>query len=195
MICSAVWLSDSLLASAGHCAEMILTQDEADTYETFGIMPDDTGGRHIPVATFQDWNKTADYESMRDGVIISVDVEDDLMLVRVPSSGAHSHVDLADKDPAAGSRVSICGHPAGLWWSYTEGLVSAVRERKNPAGWITSQIQVSAAGVYFGSSGGGLFNDSGELAGIASSVVGDATHISFFTSARKLAEFIRDTSS
>jgi S1-C subfamily serine protease len=65
--------------------------------------------------------------------------------------------------PEVGSDVYVIGHPVGLGWTITRGIVSAVRK----AGEIApiEMIQTDAA-ISPGNSGGPLLNRYGQLVGV-----------------------------
>lgn len=92
-------------------------------------------------------------------------VEVDLAVVQVePASGrwAPMHVEPVAL-PEVGSDVYVIGHPVGLGWTITRGIVSAVRK----AGEIApiEMIQTDAA-ISPGNSGGPLLDRSGRLVGV-----------------------------
>ena len=72
-----------------------------------------------------------------------------------------------------GQRVYAIGAPSGLELTLTEGLLSALRIKGK-----SKVIQTSAA-ISPGSSGGGLFNDQGNLIGITSFQMGAGTGLNF----------------
>jgi S1-C subfamily serine protease len=93
----------------------------------------------------------------------SVDV--DLALVQVePASDGWMPMQVAPVAlPEVGSDVYVIGHPVGLGWTITRGIVSAVRK----AGEIApiEMIQTDAA-ISPGNSGGPLLNRYGQLVGV-----------------------------
>ena len=76
-----------------------------------------------------------------------------------------------------GQPAYAIGHPRGLDLTMSAGLVSSLR--RNAAGQLVL-LQTSAA-ISGGSSGGGLFNEAGELLGLTTiaSVTGDAQNLNF----------------
>ena len=78
---------------------------------------------------------------------------------------------------AVGQPAYAIGHPKGLDLTMSAGLVSSMR--RNAAGQLVL-LQTSAA-VSGGSSGGGLFNEAGELLGLTAiaSITGDAQNLNF----------------
>lgn len=87
---------------------------------------------------------------------------------------------------AVGQPAYAIGHPKGLDLTMSAGLVSSLR--RNSAGQLVL-LQTSAA-VSGGSSGGGLFNEQGELLGLTTiaSITGDAQNLNFAIP----ADWIRD---
>ena len=78
---------------------------------------------------------------------------------------------LADVEP--GQRVYSIGSPKGYELTIAEGLVSGMRDVEG-----VEMIQTSAA-ISHGSSGGGLFNEYGEVIGITTSSRKDAQNLNF----------------
>ena len=87
----------------------------------------------------------------------------------------HDYAKLASYAPAIGEKIHIVGHVKGLYWSYIEGVVSGYR-LEVPAAKVEAHMsgpfmQLSAP-VYFGNSGGGVFNSDGDLVGVVSFMLG-----------------------
>lgn len=105
------------------------------------------------------------------------DVKRDLCQLAVPTLRAPM-VGVADSSRVVvGQGVFAIGNPKGLELTMSAGLVSSLR--KNASGQLVL-IQTSAA-ISGGSSGGGLFDDKGELIGLTTlgSVSGDAQNLNF----------------
>lgn len=75
--------------------------------------------------------------------------------------------------PAVGERVYAVGAPKGLELTISEGIISSIRERKG-----TAVIQ-NTAPISPGSSGGGLFDEDGLLAGITTYSVEGGQSLNF----------------
>ena len=88
-----------------------------------------------------------------------------------------------------GQPAYAIGHPRGLDLTMSAGLVSSFR--RNAAGQMVL-LQTSAA-VSGGSSGGGLFNEAGELLGLTTlaSVTGDAQNLNFAIPADWIGDLAR----
>jgi serine protease DegS len=70
----------------------------------------------------------------------------------------------AASEPRIGERVFAVGNPHELNWSYTEGVVSGIREKKH--GPVRLKILQTQAPINVGNSGGGLYTPDGGLVGI-----------------------------
>jgi len=114
------------------------------------------------------------------------DVQRDLCQLEVQGAAAPS-IPLSNSSAAAvGQPAYAIGHPKGLDLTLSAGLVSSLR--RNSAGQLVL-IQTSAA-ISGGSSGGGLFNEAGELLGLTTiaSIGGDTQNLNFAIP----ADWIRD---
>jgi S1-C subfamily serine protease len=117
------------------------------------------------------------------------DVQRDLCQLEVPGLAAPAVVLGATAAAAVGQPAYAIGHPRGLDLTMSAGLVSSFR--RNPAGQLVL-LQTSAA-ISGGSSGGGLFNEAGELIGLTTiaSVTGDAQNLNFAIPADWIADLPR----
>jgi hypothetical protein len=74
---------------------------------------------------------------------------------------------LGDARALVGSPVFAIGNPLGLAWSYTGGTISAIRHWTTQEGQSVRILQTDAP-IAPGSSGGGLFDNAGNLLGVMS---------------------------
>ena len=103
------------------------------------------------------------------GTVIKADPVSDLALVKVPFVPPYVHP--LEFAPAAeiqvGADVHAIGHPSGVLWTYTRGIISQVRRDfewgDNPHRATIIQTQTPKT-----HSGGPLFDDSGKLLGVHS---------------------------
>lgn len=141
--CSGVWIGPELILTAAHCV-------------------DDTPiGEVVEYATRGDLD-AGNTEATRThiGILAMRSEMHDLALVRAPFGPAHAVAPIANADPKQGQPVQTMGHPLGLWYSYSTGVVSAVRFERD-TWWVQTTAPVSP-----GNSGGGLFDSRGALLGI-----------------------------
>jgi S1-C subfamily serine protease len=124
-------------------------------------------------------------EDAKPSAVIAALPRKDLALVRIPESEkSQTPVRLGDLDSIeVGSDVYAIGHPEGLLWSFTRGTVSQIRRNhawaynvfvSHEATVIQNQTPINP-----GNSGGPLFNSKGEVVGINSYGVTDATGLNF----------------
>jgi S1-C subfamily serine protease len=113
--------------------------------------------------------------SLRTGVLVAADPERDLALlsVSVMPPDARALPEAAVEKAAPGDDVAVIGHPHGLLWTLTKGIISAVRPRYPMGSSVGTVIQTQAP-VSEGSSGGPLLTHDGQLLGIVSWQVPDA---------------------
>ncbi len=105
---------------------------------------------------------TSDGRTFEDVRVVAIDTVRDLALLRVPSLGLPGLPIAADADPSPGEPVIAIGHPLGLGHTVSDGLISGIRH-------VDAQLtllQISAP-IAPGSSGGPLFNEHGEVIGVA----------------------------
>lgn len=99
---------------------------------------------------------------------VSVDIDHDLAVLLPLDAALPDGRELADYAPRRGDGVVVVGHPMGLEWTMTDGIVSdPLREMWGNGGYPFSFMQISAP-VHPGNSGGPVFNVYGEVIGIVS---------------------------
>lgn len=107
------------------------------------------------------------------GTLFFRDVNRDICFVEVPGV-KFTPVKIRDsKDVKVGEAVYAVGNPEGLEKSISQGIIS--NKRQDRGGYV---LQTDAT-VSFGSSGGGLFDQNGDLIGITNSVDRYSKNIAF----------------
>lgn len=100
--------------------------------------------------------------------IIGSDVKSDIAILKVDELDEQLSdiipLHFAKLNPCQGDNVIAIGHPSGLTWSVSRGIVSHTKRYHNPQ---TRTLQIDAA-VNPGNSGGPLIDYSGEVIGINS---------------------------
>lgn len=105
----------------------------------------------------------------------AVDPEKDLALIKTDCPN-EKFVGLGNSDMIqVGEKVVAIGSPLALANSVSDGIVSAVRQRKDAS---YKLIQITAP-IFHGSSGGPLFNISGKVIGITSSGIEVGQNLNF----------------
>jgi hypothetical protein len=119
--------------------------------------------------------------------VLAASPEHDLALVRVEARGLPT-VSIGDSDRMRpGDPVVAIGNPLGLEDTVSNGLVSARRRLEDGF----EVLQVSAP-IAPGSSGGPLFNERGEVIGIATAVLQGGQNINFGVPVRYLLPMIKE---
>lgn len=181
--CTGVWVAKDTFVTAGHCVESINKPFEQEVlehivpeadWEEIGIKKWNPVGQPMMYAARADIQdtETRTVRGTHPGKVLAYDHDHDLALVRAtPNSSdaipTHGIATVASS-ARVGQELHIIGHTIGLWWSYTHGYVAQIRPgMPNFNEDKMNTLQVSAP-VYYGNSGGGAFNEDGELVGIMS---------------------------
>lgn len=179
--CSAVWVSETQILTAAHCVDGLA---EHLTEKRWLEANKDTkeGDPEVEVEEVSPFEVAYHYTVEREvtGVgkepgamhlakLKKVDRAHDLALIVADKHGLPTHevAEIAD-EVVLGEHVVCVGHPAGLYWSYLDGTVSAASRESLPRIFKAGPfIQVNAS-IWMGNSGGGAFDHEGKLLGIAS---------------------------
>lgn len=181
--CSGVWVDKDRILTADHCARALIeesivkqlffdiidgnpTPSQEDVERLIDLAEQDAELDYITYADFSGVFKTP--KVVRKARVLRHDRAHDLALLTTEDSPEHLSAVLVMTTPSIGEDMQVVGHPGGLGWSYTHCTLSAFREvdfkvTKTVGPWVQC-----AGEVWKGNSGGGLFNDRGELVGIAS---------------------------
>ena len=158
-VCAGVWVSPTLVITAGHCALAIGcpedddddSDEDTDNEETEPCSP---LGAKVPVRT-----RATDISQ---GVFLKYNKSYDLALIRVADPPRHPVAILSDIASKTGDIIHVVGHPMGIKWTYSRGVISGMREADEDT---APKLQISAP-IHPGNSGGGVFNEKGQLLGL-----------------------------
>lgn len=121
--------------------------------------------------------------------VLAADPNHDLVVLRVAAAEDLPALLLGDSAAVrAGDPVVVIGHPLGLADTVSNGLVSAVRI-VDPQ---LTLLQISAP-IAAGSSGGPLFNERGEVIGVATAFVTQGQNLNFGIPVRYLKRMLETT--
>ena len=103
---------------------------------------------------------------------VAIDKVNDLAILEVPALAGVS-LSLSTKTPEVGEKIYVAGNPFGLAGTFSDGLISGIREFNK-----RKLIQISAP-ISPGSSGGPVVNSNSELIGISVSGIRDGQNLNF----------------
>lgn len=159
--CSGTWVGEGFILTAGHCVkglqEMTNTSDE-------GLYTLD-----FEYVTSHDVNDPRGAPSNKYIAHYSgIDEDHDLGLLYTSQHPYHPIAQLATKSPPVGSPITSIGASVGFYWTFLKGVVAAYRE--DLSGFVdkTGPFLQAYMGLAPGDSGGGLFDEHGDLVGVAS---------------------------
>lgn len=173
--CAGVWVSSVTILTAAHCIEM---EDGEGKQNLIGLQVHYIGYQDVR-------GQEAEPAAVHLAAVMKYDHKHDLILlvaVGTPSTmPAHQIAQLTPVNiPPMGSTLHTMGQTIGLYWSYSRGYVAGYRNVL-PSDYddeVGPYLQASMP-VWHGNSGGGLFNDKGELVAICHTVSTEAPMISF----------------
>lgn len=105
----------------------------------------------------------------------------DLALLAIPGNNLPKVQGLRSVEVVPGDRVFVIGNPEGYLNSLSDGIIGAIRQDE----WGCVSYQMTAA-VSGGSSGGPVFNEFGEVIGIATATVVTGQNLNFSISVDEL---------
>jgi hypothetical protein len=171
--CSGVWLAGNRILTAFHCirdAGRPAEDDLAKALDQLGL-----GEEWDPLGHEAHYTDRAGSEARPmtsyTAVVAYVDAKDDLAILGVGLEAwplHHDYTQLSSKDIRDGDAVDVVGSTAGLPFSYSHGYVGATRPGEDSKSFKVLQV---SAPIYFGNSGGGVFDMDGNLLGIADFVI------------------------
>ena len=126
--------------------------------------------------------------------ILRTKVDRDLALIEIQGNIQNTQAAKVATEITRGEPVYIVGNPLGLNNNLTKGVISHVkRELLGLGGYDNSRVFTQIdGGVWFGNSGGGVFNEDGELLGVAVIVYRPAPHIAFAVDLDDINAFLED---
>lgn len=191
--CSGVFITSESVLTAAHCVRRyqeiqvgpFLFRQESDESPLGDIKN---------VALFVDLQNDGWVRRAHEFRVSQYDKERDLAVLYVVDREAlrnRPHTSLEFPIPRyyqPGEKVYAMGHPVGMWWTLTEGIVS--RDRAVFPEWDNVMHLQVTADSYFGNSGGPLVDANGNLIGIASAIVSRQSHISLYVHPTEIEQFL-----
>jgi S1-C subfamily serine protease len=126
----------------------------------------------------------------RRAFLLAVDPGHDMALLRAPAYPKGHPVALTALTPVLqGARTQAMGQSLGLWWSYSTGDVAAIRQTEIN-GMDILWVQTTAA-TSPGNSGGGLFDEVGQLIGLCHATAVRGQNVNFYVHKVYIDSFLR----
>ncbi len=169
--CTGVWISETEILTANHCVD------------------DHPLGDSVDYAVSKDISKEP--VLVLPAKLVARDTDHDLALLKSDKPHGPEHAVLASR-VTQGERAHTMGQPLGALWSYSLGVVSAVRmadiDDTGAKLWVQTTAPTSP-----GNSGGGLYNDAGELIGIAhGAYTGRAQNMNWYVHPKYIKAFLSE---
>ncbi|MCB0477063.1 MAG: DUF1610 domain-containing protein [Crocinitomicaceae bacterium] len=119
--------------------------------------------------------------------VIYTDSLNDIAFLRLNEPVSVTEIRLSERGVEAGERIIAIGHPLGLEFTATQGIVSKEARNFNNVDYI----QVDAA-INPGNSGGPLINEAGEIVGVNTFIFRDGESLGFALPSGRLIEIISE---
>ena len=131
-----------------------------------------------------------EYFKKRLAEVIYTDALNDLAFLKLPEEyDCTTQVEIAQTEVEAGEAIIAIGHPLGLRFTATKGIVSKAERRFNNVDYI----QVDAA-INPGNSGGPLINEDGQVVGVNTFIYRNGESLGFALPSTKLQSIINEYS-
>lgn len=196
-ICSAVWITNDVMVSAYHCVnhsykkQLMIDEDEDDS-----VVPDAPIGFTMHYLNRNEQTEPGqEAKPSHNSQLLSYSRAHDLVLLIDKTALPHGVVAIATKRAEVGDRIEIVGAPVDLEYTYVEGIVSGYREDMSNVGVedISGPFLQVSAPIFFGNSGGGVFDRQGRLLGIASFMTPRNVMIGFYIPTSKIYSLLAKT--
>ena len=157
---------ESTLTESGSASGIVMTKDGYIITNWHCVTDENTGEPYDRIdVTLYDGTV---YEGAE---VIGADESTDLAVIKVKAKNLTPAEFGKSSELAVGDRIVALGNAAGLSWTATQGIVSALaRDVYDDTGYAIPCLQVDAA-INFGNSGGPLLNKQGLVVGINSAKI------------------------
>lgn len=193
LFCSGVWVSDTEILTASHCVEAFHDPDNVLGAPMIYVTADEAGNPGDKPTDYH-WAMVTWHDNVHDLSLLAVaHSAGDTVLPGDQFRPEHKVAKVAHDNPVQGEHLEFMGHPSRLNWTYFEGYMAAIRpdfpEAAQELGFVGPWLQVSAP-IWHGNSGGGAFNEYGELVGICSYGDDGTPNNGFFVATITLRKFL-----
>ncbi len=158
------------------------------------------GAKFVEVIQKPDGNKQLNDAPRYRAEVLFINKKNDLALIK--ASGLPKNISIVPlgylKDVSVGEEVHAIGHPQGLFWSYTKGVVSQIRNNYKWAydkkGTYEATVIQTQTPISQGNSGGPLFNNDGKLVGINTLGAAQGQNLNFSVVVDEVKDLIKNRS-
>tara|TARA_Y100000310_G_C20674421_1_gene812117 strand:+ start:234 stop:1037 length:804 start_codon:yes stop_codon:yes gene_type:complete len=191
--CGGVWISKQHFLTAHHCVQSYITsmstEEEIDNNEDEKLVNKKILFVQKSIVPDRLVDGRIELSSAAEGIVLGFDAKNDLALIKTQKhNSAEAIVNISQDTLRVGEEVHVVGHTVGIPYTYANGYLAGIRDDNLGQGMI-SVLQISAP-LYFGNSGGGVYNQKGELIGICSYLyMRMPTHLNFFIHRDTLISF------
>ena len=177
IVCTAEFVSETRVVTAAHCLKSASGRELADA-----------AGARVAWLPYEAW-AADNYLNTRHGRIVRFDERADIALIESEISG-DAYVTVRSDDAAVGDRVFDVGHPDGALFTVRDGYLIDPEETDTDNDGSTFTLMRASIPVWFGSSGGGLYDVQGRLIGVTSRL-GDEGRTGYFVPTETIRRFLR----
>jgi hypothetical protein len=201
--CTGVWVANDKIVTAEHCTasaveRMIIKSAsglETDEEIEEQVQREEDGFKVEFITNEETTGSFRNPLRKHAAIVVKHDHMHDIALLKVNDTTnvpQHTYARVPEQLTHVGENVHVVGHVVGMYWTYTRCTLAAYREERfKPVEKFKLGPFMQIAGeVYMGNSGGGGFNDAGELIGLASFLT-PAPNETFFVHTSTIKSFIK----
>jgi S1-C subfamily serine protease len=152
-----------------------------------------SGLKNLLVAFYDPNNQDPSKLKFHPATVIRYSAKRDVAVLKLKSVPAQlSELKLDETKQAVGNDVHLIGHPLSLVWTYSRGMVTALRSRFQFGDENFADVIQIDASISPGNSGGPLLDEIGSVIGMVtfSNVGENAQNLNFAVTAREVKEFL-----
>lgn len=183
--CTGFFINNDVIATAAHCFRPS-TNVQINGQEYLIRSSENVVGKNVNFIYKREYDESVDLADIdaHFGTIIALDSEHDLVLV-ISHERSSNFIHLANQPPGIGEKVYAIGHPRGLGWTFSEGIVSRSLIQNGRIMVIQATTLLSG-----GCSGGPLLNAQGEVIAVADAFINNLPHLGIFIGNHYIKEML-----